>query len=87
MFTALNILKYRLKYCEQDPRKGIEILAKFVVSFSVIVFNMMNLLYIRFCNESLENKSTQKIILLRCLMNISEAFLWEYVNNMKQQFK
>ena len=34
--------------CENDLRKGIEILAKFVFSFSIIVFNIMKLLVIIF---------------------------------------
>ena len=34
--------------CEHDLRKGIEILAKLVFSFSIIVFNMMKLLVILF---------------------------------------
>ena len=34
--------------CEHDFRKGIEILAKLVFSFSIIVFNMMKFLVILF---------------------------------------
>ena len=36
------------KCCEHDLRKEIEILAKLVFSFSIIVFNMMKLLVILF---------------------------------------
>ena len=37
-----------LRSCEHDLRKGVEILAKLVFSFSIIEFNMMKLLVILF---------------------------------------
>ena len=36
------------QHCGHDPRRGIEILAKLVFSFSIIVFNMVKLLVILF---------------------------------------
>ena len=40
----------------ENRRKGIEILAKLVFSFSIIVFNMMKLLVILFIYKTTRNK-------------------------------
>ena len=48
--------------CEHDFRKGIEILAKLVFSFSIIVFNMMKFLVILFIMKLIAQVNTFKYV-------------------------
>ena len=48
--------------CEHDFRKGIEILAKLVFSFSTIVFNMMKFLVILFIMKLIAQVNTFKYV-------------------------
>ena len=53
--------------CEHDLREGIEILAKLVLSFSILVFNMMKLLVILFIM-----KLIAQINIIKLLATINE---------------
>ena len=69
--------QHEMHSCERDLRKGVEILAKLVLLFLIIIFNTMNLLVVRFIMKLVAQINTSNVYFSTNCRGLFRTLYWE----------